>query len=256
MDLERLKTYGHHALRLFGVLAVVGGVLVVGLLGWQWQSTVTVDTVAVSGTHHAPADTVRHLARVDSGMVMETIDGALVADRVSRHPWVQEADVTKQRAGRTLYISVTERTPAALVIGDEGRPAYFLDRAGYAMPPVDSTGYDVPLVRGLDAEYHPVRRVAPRSVRTVLAALPRAETDHLVGELEVQPDSSVRVRTAPIGDYGTIPVRLGDRNIVSKLRRLRAFTEQILAAQPDTQIQEIDLRFDGQIVTRKHPIGG
>lgn len=256
MDLDRFKTYGHHALRLFGVLAVVGGVLVVGLLGWQWQSTVTVGAVAVSGVHHAPADTVRHLARVDSGTVMETIDGTLVADRVSRHPWVKGAEVTKQRARRTLHISITERTPAALVMDGSGRPAYFLDRAGYAMPPMDSTGYDVPLVRGLDAEYHPVRRIAPPSVRAVLAALPRSETDALVDELEVQPDSSVRVRTAPIGDYGSLPVRLGENNIVSKLRRLRAFAEQILTTQSETQIQEIDLRFDGQIVTRKHPIDG
>jgi cell division septal protein FtsQ len=73
-------------MRRLGLAAVVGGVLVLGLLGWQWQSTVTVGTVAVSGTHHAPVDTVRRLARVDSGMVMETIDGTLVADRVSRHP--------------------------------------------------------------------------------------------------------------------------------------------------------------------------
>jgi cell division protein FtsQ len=169
---------------------------------------------------------------------------------------VKETDVTKQQAGRTLYVSVTERTPAALVIDGEGRPAYFLDRAGYAMPPVDSAGYDVPLVRGLDAEYHPVGRVAPRSVRTVLGALPQAETDCLVGQPEAQPDSSVRVRTAPIENYGSIPVRLGERNVAAKLRRLQAFAQQILAAQPDTQIQEIDLRFDGQIVTRKHPTGG
>jgi cell division septal protein FtsQ len=82
MDSDRLKTYGSLALRLLGLLAVGGGVLVVGLLGWQWQSSVTVGQVAVSGVKQAPADTVRHLARVDSGTVMESIDGALIADRV------------------------------------------------------------------------------------------------------------------------------------------------------------------------------
>ncbi len=256
MNWDRAKTYGGLALRLFGFLAVGGGVLVLGLLGWQWQSSVTVGQVAVTGVQHAPADTVRHLARVDSGTVMETIDGALVADRVSRHPWVKQAEITKQRARRTLLVSVTERTPAAIVVDGSGRPAYYLDRAGYAMPLPDSADYDVPLVRGLEAEYHPVQQVAPPALQQMLAALPRAEAESLVSELAVQPDSSVRLLTAPIGAYDALPVRLGTGALVPKLRRLRAFAEQALADTSKKNIGEIDLRFNGQIVTREHPLDG
>lgn len=268
MNWDRIKTYGRLALRLLGLAAVVGGVLVLGLLGWQWQSTVTVDRVAVTGAQHAPVDTVRHLARVDSGTVMETIDEALIADRVARHPWVEEAEITKQRTRRTLLVSVSERTPAALVVDGAGRPAYYLDRAGYAMPCPgcteattygslpDSTGYDVPLVRGLEAEYHPVRPVAPPSLRTVLEALPRVEAEPLVAEVGVQPDSSIRLVTAPIGAHGALPVRLGTGSVDAKLRRLRAFATQVLSEPTDQPIGEIDLRFDGQVVTREQPLDG
>jgi cell division protein FtsQ len=256
MNLDRAKTYGWLALRLLGIAAVVGGVLVLGLLGWQWQTTVQVERVAVTGTTHTPADTVRHLTRVDSGAVMETIDAALVADRVTRHPWVERADVTKQRARRTLHVAVTERTPAALSIDAQGDPAYYLDRHGYAMPLPDSAGYDVPLVRGLDAGYHPVRRLAPPSLRDVLSALHTSEADALVAELAVQPDSSVRLVTAPVGAHGALPVRLGTGRIGSKLRRLRAFARQVLATRPKRPVAEIDLRFEGQIVTRERPLDG
>jgi cell division protein FtsQ len=256
MNLDQLKTYGWLALRLLGLAAVVGGVLTLGLLGWQWQSSVTVGQVTVTGVRHAPPDTVRHLARVDSGAVMETIDGALVADRVARHPWVKTADVTKQRVYRTLQIAVTERTPAALVVDASGHPAYYLDPAGYAMPLPDSDAADVPLVRGLEAEYHPVRRVAPSALRAALSALPASGADPLVAELAVQPDSSVRLVTAPIGPHGALPVRLGTGDIPAKLRRLRVFAEQVLATDADRAIGEIDLRFDGQIVTRDQPLDG
>jgi cell division protein FtsQ len=256
MNPDQLKTYGWGALRLLGLAAVGGGVLALGLLGWQWQSSVTVGRVAVTGAHRAPPDTVRRLARVDSGAVMETVDDALVADRVARHPWVQTAEVTKQRVSRTLQIAVTERTPAALVVGASGRPAYYLDRAGHAMPLPDSGGADVPLVRGLGAEYHPVRRVAPPALRTALSALPASGAAPLVAELAVQPDSSVRLVTAPIGPHGALPVRLGTGSIPAKLRRLRAFAEQVLAADPAPSIGEIDLRFDGQVVTREQPLDG
>jgi cell division protein FtsQ len=256
MNLDRLKTYGWLALRLLGIAAVIGGVLVLGLLGWQWQTSVKMERIAVTGVQHAPADTMRHLARVDSGTVMETIDAALVADRVTRHPWIKGADVTKQRARRTLHVSVTERTPAALAIDRRGDPAYYLDRHGYAMPLPDSAGYDVPLVRGLDAAYHPVRRIAPPSLRRALGALRTTGTEGLVAELAVQPDSSVRFLTAPLGEHGAVPVRLGDGNLATKLRQLRAFAEQVLARPHDDEIGEIDLRFDGQIVTRPQPLDG
>lgn len=256
MNPDQLKTYGWLALRLLGLAAVVGGVLALGLLGWQWQSSVTVGRVAVTGVHHAPADTVRHLARVDSGTVMETIDGALVADRVARHPWVKTAEVTKQRVYRTLQVAVTERTPAALVVDASGRPAHYLDPAGYAMPLPDSGAADVPLVRGLEAEYHPLRRMAPPALRAALSALPTSGADPLVAELAVQPDSSVRLLTAPIGAHGPLPVQLGTGDIPAKLRRLRAFAEQVLATDTASSIGEIDLRFDGQVVTRTQPLDG
>lgn len=254
MDSDRLKTYGRLALRLLGLGAVVGGVLVIGLLGWQWQATVKVEEVAVSGATNAPPDTVRHMARVDSGTVMETIDAALIADRVTRHPWIEAADITKQRARRTLLIAVTERTPAGLAIDEDGDPAYYLDRAGYAMPLPDSGAYDVPLVRGLGAAYHPVQQVAPPSVRTVLKALPGTDAEPLVAELDVQPDSTVQLVTAPIGPHGPLTVRLGRGQIPTKLRRLRAFAEQVLTANTEQTIAEIDLRFTGQIVTRERPL--
>jgi cell division protein FtsQ len=256
MNWDRLTTYGRLALRLLGLGAVVGGVLVLGLLGWQWQSSVTVGRVAVSGTQHAPPDTLRQLARVDSGTVMETIDEALVADRVARHPWVEAAEITRQRARRTLLIAVTERTPAALVVDGDGRPAYYLDRAGYALPRPDSGGHDVPLVRGLAADYHPVQRVAPAALQRVLGALDGSEAAPLVAELSVRPDSTVRLLTAPIGRHDALSVRLGRGDLPAKLRRLRAFAEQVLTTDSPPNIQEIDLRFDGQIVTRTHPLDG
>jgi cell division protein FtsQ len=250
MNWDRAKTYGRHALRLLGLGAVVGGVVVLGVLGWQWQATATVDRVTVTGTQHAPPDTVRHLARVDSGTVMETVDEALIADRVERHPWVRSARVATQRLQGTLRIGITERAPAALALDARGRPAYYLAPTGHAMPVPDSAGIDVPLVRGLQADYHPVQPVAPPMLRTVMGALRPTGTAPLVAELAVQPDSTVRLMTRPLGAQGPMAVRLGTGRIRTKLRRLRAFAEQALAARPERTIDEIDLRFEGQIVTR------
>lgn len=261
MNIDALKKYGRLLLRLGALAAVVGGVFVLGLMGWQWQANATVDRVTVSGVRHAPVDTLRRLARVDSGVTMDAVDPALVADRVARHPWVEQADVAMHRATRILAIDVTERVPAALVIDASGRPAYYLDAAGYGMPlppPTPDTSAtpssaelpNVPLVHGLDADFHPMRPVAPPALRDVLAGLADAETGGLVDAARVQPDSSVTLVTAPIGGRGPVTVRLGRGDVAAQLARLRAFARQVLAVSPEPPIREVDLRFDGQIVTR------
>lgn len=262
MNREQTSTFGARALRLVGIVLLVAGVAALGGLGWQWLASATVDRVTVSGTQHAPPDTVRRLVQVDSGAVMGEVDPILVADRVERHPWIKTATVTPRWMYGTLAVTVTERTPAALAVDVQGRPAYYLDRTGHAMPLPDSAGYDVPLVRGLRAEApwtRPDSVHAPPTLRRTLAALPEAEVTDLVAEIEVRADDALHLVTTPVGDHDAVPVRLGTGDVSEKLRTLRAFVEQVLphsSSESSPPIGEIDLRFDGQVVTRKQPLDG
>jgi len=182
-----------------------------------------------------------------------------VADRVARHPWVKGATVEKKWMQGALMIAVTERIPAALTVDAQGCPAYYLDRSGHAMPLPDSVGYDVPLVRGLEAEApwtRPDTVQSPSSLRRVLRALPETGTADLVAEIEMQSDDAIRLTTTPIGAHEALPVHLGSGDVPRKLRTLRAFARQVLASSPDKPIERIDLRFDGQVVTQTHPLDG
>lgn len=256
MTARHENTSGRSALRLLGLAAAVGGMAVLAVLGWRWHGSRTVARVAVTGAEHTPPDTVRHLARVDSGAALASIDAARVAARVEHHPWVQDAAVTKQPVRRTLRVSVTERSPAALAVGDDGHPAYYLDRHGYALPLPDSADIDVPLVRGLETASDVSPRPAPPRLRELLGALGDSKAGPLVAEFLVQPDQSVRLLTSPLGAHGAIPVWMGKGPAEAKLRQLHAFVEQALATDPEVPVGEIDLRFDGQILTRTTPLNG
>lgn len=237
----------------------MAGVLALGLLGWRWRANATVDRVRVTGTQHAPADTLQRLAQVDRGATMMAVELTLVADRVARHPWVKGATVEPNWMSGVLEIAVTERTPAALAVDVQGRPAYYLDRSGHAMPLPDSAGYDVPLVRGLEAETpwtRPDTVQSPTSLRRVLRVLPEADVTDLVAEIELGADDTIRLTTTSIGPYDALPVRLGSGDVSHKLRTLRAFAQQVLATSPKEPIEHIDLRFDGQVVTRKKALDG
>jgi len=259
MSHDQTATFGRRALRLGGIVLLVAGVGALGVLGWQWRANATVDRVAVTGTQHAPPDTVRRLAGVDRGSSLMAVEPTLVADRVVRHPWVRTVTVEPQWMYDILAISVTERTPAALAVDAQGRPAYYLDRAGHAMPLPDSAGYDVPLVRGLDAETpwtRPDTVQTPASLRRVLKGLPQAGVVDLVAEIELRADDTVQLTTRPIGPHDALPVRLGTGDLPRKLRTLRAFARQVLADSSATSIEHVDLRFDGQVVTQRQPLDG
>lgn len=239
---------------LHGVLLTLMllGLGTLGVLGWQWMAELCVERIALRGLHHADSTALIDLAQVDTGMVLFDVDPALVADRVRRHPWVRKARAMRLPTG-TLTISVWERDPVVLVLGGRGQPAHFLDRTGFAMPATPGAVYDVPLLRGLRERVHPVRPLQNERLRGLLAALADAdaETDAIVSELEVQRSGQVVLHTTPVGARGSIPVRLGRTGFAEKLTRLRAFWRQAVLAQPDKNVTLIDLRFNGQIVTRE-----
>lgn len=249
MDLDTARKISKLALRLGLIVLVVGGVFVLGLIGWQWQANVKVAAVEVDGATHVHADTLRRLARVDTGTVMDDLRFDLIADRVQRHPWVQHVEVRQRRSAQAIVLGVTERTPAALVI-QNNRPAFYLDAGGYAMPLVDSTAFDVPLVHGLDAEYHPVRSIAGDGLVTFLQALDGHTAATLITEVNVFANDRIRVYTRPTETHPSVAADLGTGSFGIRLSRLVAFHDQVLQSGPDPPVGSVDLRFDNQIVTR------
>ena len=228
---------------------VLAGLVVLGL---QWRATLRCEQVVVIGAQHAPPDTLRRLAHVDTSDLLFDIDPVLVADRVQRHPWVQAAEATRLPTG-ILRIQVQERQPVALVLDRQGHPAHYLDGNGFAMPLVPGTAYDVPLLRGVSEAYHPVRPVEDAGLRDWLAALAAArdETEALVSEAEWRRDGELWLRLTPVGDGAALPVRLGRAPFAPKLERLQAFWRQAVLPRSHYSYDIIDLRFDSQIITRE-----
>ncbi len=248
---KKKKHSGSYSTRLLVLLLLV--VLVaLGALGWRWQATLAVERIDVVGAEHAPRAALLELARVDTGAVLYDVSAALVADRVQRHPWVGAASVTRLPTG-TLRIAVAERVPVLLALGEEGRPSHYIDAAGHQMPLADSVAYDVPLIRGLTAPYHPIRPAQPEAVQRLAAALEPVAAGALLSELEVRAEGDVWAYLVPTGGRAVVPVRLGDEDFPVRLKRLRAFWQGAVEPQQDKTFKLIDLRFDGQIVTREEP---
>ena len=218
---------------------------------WVWQRTLPFERVAVVGTAHAPvAEVERLVGVVPDSVALYSLDPGLLAGRAERHPWVRRAAARRLPTG-TLRVRVEERVPVALALGADGRPSHFLDAEGYAMPASPSALYDVPVLRGAPA-YHAVQPVADPALRSLLAAFARADEAALALVSEVEWAGPVTLWTTPAGGHGSVPVRLGrGGDYGDRLRRLRAFWDQSVLPRPAHDVRLVDLRFDGQVVTRE-----
>lgn len=117
------------------------GTVLLGLLGWVLYGTslLGVREISVSGSQIAGPDAVRAAAAVPMGTPLARLDVNEVADRVRAVPSVREVDVSRSWP-RTLVITVTERTPVAVVAGPNG--FVVLDASGvvFNLVPVHPAG--------------------------------------------------------------------------------------------------------------------
>lgn len=230
------------------------GVLLAALVGMgvYHRYTLRLAGVEVAGAHFSSPDELKALARVDTSALLYDLDTDVIADRVARHPWVAAASATRLPTG-TLALDVTERVPVALVLDAAGRPAYYFDAQGFAMPAPEGAFFDVPLLYGAARPKHLTQPVAARAVRELLLALATLTPDEhaLVSDLRVEPDGTVTLFTTAAPQGSTLPVLLGRSGFRASFQKLRAFWEQAVLTRPEKTYEHLDLRFSSQIITRE-----
>lgn len=110
---------------LFAALLILAGF-------WLWRKTqedvrFAVQQIEISGLVHAPPAEIEALTEGYGGANLFRLDLDQLRADLRRHPWVESVTVEKKLPD-TLEIVVVERTPAALVLVEEG--LRYVDRHG------------------------------------------------------------------------------------------------------------------------------
>jgi cell division protein FtsQ len=113
-----------------------------GLGVWN-SSWLKLETVQVTGNHHATTQQVQAAAALSPGVRLTAVSSAQVSARVSSLPWVAGATVTHVLPSR-IRISVRERAPAVVV--QAGARRYLVDHSGVVLQ-AGQAGY--PLIAAL-----------------------------------------------------------------------------------------------------------
>jgi len=232
---------------------IAAAILVVFGVTWgtYLTSTTTVERIDISGSHHAVKELVTELSAVHVGDTLFAADPDLIASRIQHHPWVEEASVTRWPTG-TLAIDIREREPVTLVIGQSGIPLYFLDRFGVMLPVDTLAHYDVPLLRGVVANPK-TGRVDDEDTLELLGVLAKMEpeSDDLISDLVRAGSEGFDIVTVPFKRDRGVRIKLGKGHYERKLAKLVAFWEQAVVGRTDPRFEWIDLRFEGQVITKE-----
>ncbi|NND70913.1 MAG: FtsQ-type POTRA domain-containing protein [Rhodothermales bacterium] len=238
--------------RKFGGVAFLILIVVsmLGVMGWQYRKQIDVRDIRVTGAAMSETSQIIRLAAVDTSASLYDINPTVVADRVTRHPWVRKAKLQRLPTG-TLKISVAERIPVVMVVRRDGRPSHYIDPECFQMPLTSEHLYDVPLISGSVPEYHPVSRVDHGSICSLVRTVSQRKrlTDRVVSEFVVDRKGNVTLFTKPVNGYDSIPVQLGQEEFGVRMTKLAAFWDQVVRQPERKVIKKIDLRFDSQVVT-------
>jgi cell division protein FtsQ len=127
------------------VLVAASVAVAVGSAGLGiWNSSwLKLETVQVTGNHHATTQQVQAAAALSPGVRLTAVSSAQVSARVGSLPWVADATVTHVLPSR-IRISVHERTPA--VLAQAGARTYLVDHSGAVL---QQGGAGYPLIAAL-----------------------------------------------------------------------------------------------------------
>lgn len=220
--LRRLRPFLYAAL----VLVLAG----TGLWLLLYSSVLTVRDVSVAGNRTITSVRVESVARAPMGQQLARVDLAAIQARVETIPAVRSASVSRSWP-RTVAITVTERTPVAVV--DRGAGLQAVDDEGVLFGSYAHQPDDLPLME-----------TAPDVKSEALAEAARVVTS-------LRSDIAARVERIEVESVDRIRLRLaGGRTVMWGSAEDSAQKAEVLAVLLERDAREIDVSVPGRPTTR------
>lgn len=204
----------------------------------------------MGGASHLSAQEVAAASSVRAGQRLIDLDLAEIERRLTSHPWIASATLTRLPPGR-LLIDISERQPGAVTPTEHG--PYFVDASGTAFAPAFPTSQEERVRFELDPPAQPgqadLRLTACVALMKQVAGedLPRLQSVRITRDSDPR---GITIRLAGVESE----VVLGRGDVDPKLDRLGRLLRAELPELADAKT--IDLRFAQRAVLRKDVLEG
>ncbi len=215
-----------------------------------WKQDLRVRRIETRGQRIVSASDILSLAGIRAGQRLFALDLTAVRNRIQQNPFIRSVAINREVPDR-IVITVSERQPIAAVAADR---LVYLDPEGVVLPALHpETTLDLPVLTGsLSGEgWTPGKKIATEPVTGILALLSTAkavseELYRRISEVHAEAGRDLLVYM----EDGGVPVVFGRDQLGEQCMKLEAFWEQFVALRGGTDLEYVDLRFDGQVVAR------
>lgn len=225
------------------LVAIAGGIS----FGWYFNRMAHIKSVAVKGNYYTETSDILAKADIPTDISPDSVSFLDAIHRIESLPYVKEAMLSKRPSGR-LEVQVVERQPIGLLINGSSR-RYF-DEAGVVLPIVSGKTVDVPLVYGIgsSAISDTLKSTAFEQVRAfLLIAREDPVAASTLSEIAWTPEEGIVALSTDNG----IKIVFGSVNLQEGIRNWNMFYTQVIAIRGASAFSSIDLRFNGQVVTKE-----
>ncbi len=226
-----------------------GAILVLGLAvlaGLYWSSTMTVQQVRFSGNHFVSISELQKI-NVPTGMHPDSMDFGKIMNRFEQINYVKQADISVDPSGG-LMINITERQPIALLA--DGNKKIYVDRHGVRLPLILGKNVDVPILYGFRAS--PLRdTLNSDAFKKVSDFLMTAQSKNVSNATISEVAWTQKEGVVALTNQNGVKLVFGKGDFATRLRNWEAFYGEVVKQKGIEAMRSIDLRFEGQIVTRE-----
>ncbi len=238
---------------LAGFVLLLGLTLSLVVGANSWKSGLVVSKIVVVGARVVDVNEILQLAHVKAGSKMYDLDLMVIQKDIVSHHFLKDA-VVERDLPSTLRITVVERTPIAMVNGNE---LLYLDADGVVLPhSISNELFDLPMVSNVpsDLKLTPGALIQDPDIAEALSILSTArlvnkELYHLISEVGLRNNGDLIFYTTD----GGVPVLFGRGDPAGKLLRFEAFWNDVVRGQGVRNLRYVDLRYEDQVVVKWSP---
>ncbi len=228
---------------------IVGVLLVLGLAvlaGIYWNRTGKIKDVQYKGFNYTTEQALKQV-EIPTGIHPDSVDISGIIHSIEQIPYVKQARISTSPGG-TMTVDITEREPIAMLINGSQRA--YVDADGIRLPHVLGKTPDVPLLYGFNAKpaSDTLQSEGFMQASAFLQELrQRKAADATISEIAWNSSEGIIALTNENG----VKLVFGNGEYSDRLRNWEAFYREVVRQKGIANIQTVDLRFDGQIVTRE-----
>lgn len=229
---------------------VIGVLLIFGLAvagGIYWNRTNKVTSIDITGLHYISKKDVREHLHIPVGTAADSLDYKVISQNIKKNPYVKDTRFHLSPSG-TLTINITERTPIAMLV--DGSKRIYIDQTGNRLKKHPGQTVNVPLLYGFSIKSKPDTLQTKAFKQTILFLdnlHQNKAADATISEVVWNANQGIIALTNTNG----VKVIFGKGNFEKRLRNYNAFFRSIIRKEGINQFHSIDMRFEGQIVTRE-----